>query len=306
MVAIVGPTACGKTPLGEAVAARIGGEVVCADSRQVFAELELGTGKPGPDERAAAPHHLFDVLHLGESASAGWYGDACARVRADIHARGRIPVLVGGSGLYLRAAQDGLGAEPPRDEALRARLRSELAESGSAVLHARLAVLDPAAASRLHPNDGQRVTRALEVVESSGRPLAWWQAQAPPPPDEAWHVFQVDLGAHTLNRNIRERSEWMFEAGLVEEVRALLDGPRAGALRALHAIGYDEAIGVIEDRLTVAQARKLTSLHTRQLAKRQRTWFRHQVAGTTLDANGAGVGELVEAVMASLGSRQER
>lgn len=306
VVAIVGPTASGKTALGEAVAAAIGGEVVCADSRQVYAELEIGTGKPTPAERARGPHHLFDARRLGEAASAGWYASACGEARERIHARGRVPVLVGGSGLYLRAAQHGLAAEPPRDEALRSRLRAELEAAGSAALHARLATLDPEGAARLHPNDAQRVTRALEVVEGSGRPIGWWHAQqAPAATGEEWQVFAVELAANTLNRRIRERTEWMFDSGLLEETRALLEGPGGDALRALHAIGYDEAIGALEDRLSVPQARKLTSLHTRQLAKRQRTWFRHQVEATTLDANDAGVEELVDAVVATLAGRRD-
>ena len=240
---------------------------------------------------------------LSVLSSAGWYAAACADVRRGIHARGHVPVLVGGSGLYLRAARHGLSAEPPRDEALRVRLRAELAESGAAAMHARLASLDPAGAGRLHPNDAQRVVRALEVLEASGHPLSWWHERQPEvPDDETWHVFQIVAPANTLNRRIRERAEWMFDSGLLEETRALLEGPHAEDLKALRAIGYDEAIGVIEDRLTVPQARKLTSLHTRQLAKRQRTWFRHQVGGTILDASDNETGELLEAVVATLGS----
>jgi tRNA dimethylallyltransferase len=304
VVVLAGATASGKTALGEALADAIGGEVVCADSRQVFAGLDVGTGKPTAEERSARPHHLFDALPLGGRASAGWYAAACAPVRADIHARGRVPVLVGGSGLYLRAARTGLAEAPPQDPAVRARLRESLAADGAAALHERLAVVDPATAARLHPNDSQRVTRALEVFESSGRPLSWWHARgAPAGADEQWEVFELVVEPNVLNRRIRHRTEAMFAGGLVEETRGLLASGHGVALRALAAIGYDEAIGVIEDRLSVPRAQKITSLRTRQLAKRQRTWFRHQEDAVRLDATRCTTGELLDAALATLAER---
>jgi tRNA dimethylallyltransferase len=302
VVVLAGATATGKTALGEAIAAALGGEVVCADSRQVYAGLEIGTGKPTRAERAARPHHLFDALALGERASAGWYVGACAGAREAIHARGRTPVLVGGSGLYLRAARLGLAEEPPHDPALRARLREACAVAGPEALHARLAMVDPPTAARLHPRDGQRVTRALEVYEASGRPLSWWHARSAPAAStgERWIVFELVVEPHRLNRRIRERSEAMFASGLVEETRALIESGAGTALRELQAIGYDEAIAVIEDQLSVPRAITHTSLRTRQLAKRQRTWFRHQVEAVRLEAGAATTDELLEAVLATL------
>jgi tRNA dimethylallyltransferase len=285
VVAVVGATATGKTALGEALAEALGGEVVCADSRQVFRELDVGTGKPDAAARAARPHHLFDALGLGEPASAGWYARAARAACAAVHARGGIPVLVGGSGLYLAAARRGLAAAPPRDDAVRARLRAEAAALGAAALHARLAAVDPVTAARLAAGDTQRVTRALEVWEASGRPMSWWHA-TPRGPAVAgtWRVVELVLDPSALAARIQARTRWMFDHGLLDEARGALARGLAPALRALRAVGYDEALEVLEGSLERAEAEARTDLRTRQLAKRQRTWFRHQVEAVRLDA----------------------
>jgi tRNA dimethylallyltransferase len=284
VVALVGATATGKTALGEALAAELDGEVVCADSRQVFRELEIGTGKPTPGARAARPHHLFDALGLGEAASAGWYARAAREACACIHAGGRVPVLVGGSGLYLRAARSGLAPTPPADAGVRERLRGELAAEGLEALRARLAALDPEAATRLAPGDAQRTLRALEVALASGRSLSWWhrQERAPAVAGE-WRAIEIVVSPRELGRRIAGRTQWMFDRGLVEETRALLAGGSGQALRALRAVGYDEAIALIEGRLSRPAAEERTNQRTRQLAKRQRTWFRHQAAAVRID-----------------------
>lgn len=277
IVAIVGETATGKTDVGEAVAAALGGEVVCADSRQVFAELDIGTGKPDAGSRAARPHHLFDALHLGTAASAGTYLRAAREVCAGIHARGRVPVLVGGSGLYLEAARRGIAAAPPADPARRRVLLAEAAREGSAALHRRLAAGDPETAARVAPGDAQRIIRALEVLQSSGRPLSWWHARPHAPGIEGrWLSFRIGCPTPALRARIERRTEWMFAAGLIEETRALLAGEHADALRALRAIGYDEAAALLEGRLDRGAAEARTTLRTIQFAKRQRTWFRHR------------------------------
>ncbi len=191
VLAIVGATAAGKTALGEALAEKLGGEVVCADSRQVYRELETGTGKPEPGERAARPHHLFESQSLASPAgdarapSAGWYATAARAICDAVHARGRLPVLVGGSGLYLAALQRGLSAAPAVPPEVRERVREALEAEGPEALHRRLARVDAATATRLRPRDRQRVTRALEVFEASGRPLSWWHAHPGPIPLEA-------------------------------------------------------------------------------------------------------------------------
>jgi tRNA dimethylallyltransferase len=296
VIAVVGATATGKTDLGEALAEVLDGEVICADSRQVYRELEIGTGKPAPAERAARPHHLFDALGLDERASAGWYGRVAAEARRAARARGRLPILVGGSGLYLRAARRGLAAEPPHDPAFRARLRAELATHGAEALHARLAAVDPITAARLAPRDRQRVGRALEVWEASGRPLSWWQAQPPPAAEaERWTVLEVTLSPAATRARIAARTRHLFAAGLVEETRELVARGRAEALRELRAVGYDEAVALIEGRLSRPEAEARTDLRTAQLAKRQRTWFRHQVRAIRIAADGRTPGEVAAA-----------
>jgi tRNA dimethylallyltransferase len=298
VIAVVGATATGKTGLGEALAESLRGEVVCADSRQVFRELEVGTGKPTPAERAAWPHHLFDALELGQRPSAGWYAKAVGAVCQAIHSRGRTPVLVGGSGLWLRAAQHGLADEPPHDAEVRARIQAELERVGPEMLHERLALVDPAVAARLSPRDRQRITRALEVHEASGRPLSWWrERQGEPAVAGEWRVFELTFVPESLDERISRRTRWMFESGLLEETGAIVAAGREAPLRALRAVGYDEAMDLLAGRLSRAQAEERTNLRTRQLAKRQRTWFRHQIEAVRLDGGGTGAaGTLREAL----------
>ena len=285
IVALVGATATGKTALGEALAARLGGEVVCADARQVFRELESGTGKPTPAERAARPHHLFDWLSLGERPTAGGWARAAAAACEACFARGTLPVLVGGSGLYVDALQRGLHPEPPKDATVRARLQRECEASGVEAMHARLAALDVDAARTLKPRDRQRVLRALEVVEVSGHTLGWWREHAREAPIAAdWRAFQLVVEPATLRARIAERSEAMWRGGLLAETAALVEAGKEEPLRRLSAIGYDEALDVLAGRLSAEAARQTMSLRTAQLAKRQRTWFRHQLSATALEA----------------------
>jgi tRNA dimethylallyltransferase len=301
LVAIVGATATGKSDLGEQVARAIGGEVVCADARQVFRELETGTGKPAPSERAALPHHLFDALALEDRPTAGWYARAAREACESVFARGGTPVLVGGSGLYLRALLEGLHPEPPADPAARARVRAELEAAGPEALHSRLARVDPETAARLAPQDRQRVSRALEVFEASGRPLSWWHANAEREPFavEA-RLVEVVCEPAELSARIETRTRSMFEGGLLEETRALAEAGRERALEALKAIGYDEALGLLRGRHSRAEAEERTNRRTRQLAKRQRTWFRHQVSAVPLPACEKWEGPALAAAFAAL------
>jgi tRNA dimethylallyltransferase len=197
-------------------------------------------------------------------------------------------VLVGGSGLYLKALQQGLHPEPPRDEGLRARLEQECVAVGSEAMHAKLATLDAGAASRLRPRDRQRVLRALEIVQAGGRPLAWWREQPRVAPLVAeWRTHELVCSRPVLTDRIQARTQEMWEAGLLDEVRELAAAGKVLPLRRLGAIGYDEALDVLEGSKTPEEARAQMSLRTRQLAKRQRTWFRHQVEATRVDAETA-------------------
>jgi tRNA dimethylallyltransferase len=285
IVALVGATATGKTALGELLATRLACEVVCADARQVFRELERGTGKPTPAERAARPHHLFDWLTLGERSTAGGWARAAASVCEACFARGTLPLLVGGSGLYLNALQRGLHPEPPKDPEVRTRLERECETSGVEAMHARLAGLDPDAALTLKSRDRQRVLRALEVVEVSGHTLGWWREHAREAPLAAdWRAFQLVVEPAVLRARIAERTEAMWRDGLLEETRALVAAGKEEPLRRLAAIGYDEALDVLAGRATPEAAKQVMTLRTAQLAKRQRTWFRHQLPTTAIEA----------------------
>ncbi len=301
LLAVVGATATGKTAAAEALARRVAGEVVCADARQVFRELELGTGKPTPAERGERPHHLFDWLGLGERPTAGRWARAAAAVCEECFARGVTPVLVGGSGLYLAALQCGLHPEPPRDPAARAALEAEADALGVEEMHARLAKRDPGAAGALAPRDRQRVLRALEITGVSGHTLAWWRARAREAPLAAdWRTFELTCPPAALAERIAARTRSMWEQGLLEETRALRDAGQEPALRRLAAIGYDEALERLAGRLSAAEAERLMNARTRQLAKRQRTWFRHQMVAESLELDVAGVHAWAERVAAAL------
>lgn len=301
VIAVVGATATGKTELAEALAERLGAEIVCADSRQVFRELKVGTGRPSPEQCAARPHHVFGALELGARASAGWYAEVVREVCAGVRTRARTPLFVGGSGLYLQAARVGLSSEPPHDASIRARLQLELEKEGPEALHARLARVDPVTAARLAPRDRQRISRALEVEEASGRPLSWWHAhRGEPPVPGSWRVFEIVVDPGRLAQRIERRTRWMYDSGLVEEVQALIETGREADLRALNAVGYDEALELIAGGLSRAGAEERTNLRTRQLAKRQRTWFRHQVEATRVEAGTGATAAVVDAVLKTL------
>jgi tRNA dimethylallyltransferase len=303
IVALVGATATGKTALAEALAAQLGAEVVCADARQVFRELEIGTGKPTPAERAAQPHHLFDWLSLGERPTAGGWARAAAAACEACFARGTLPLLVGGSGLYVEALQRGLHPEPPRDDEVRSRLQRECEASGVEAMHARLAARDPDAARSLKARDRQRVLRALEVVEVSGHTLGWWREHARESPLAAeWRAFQLVVEPAVLRARIAERTEAMWRDGLLDETAALVAAGKEEPLRRLSAIGYDEALEVLAGRLDADAAKQAISLRTGQLAKRQRTWFRHQLSSTAIDATaGALQPAVIGAVRSAIG-----
>lgn len=279
LLAIVGATATGKTGVGETLAERIAGEVVCADARQVFRELELGTGKPTPVERATRPHHLFEWLGLGERATAGRWARAAAEVCEACFARGTVPVIVGGSGLYLAALERGLHPEPPRDPSVRQALEQECGAVGVERMHEQLRALDPGTAAALGPRDRQRVLRALEIQRTSGHTLAWWRERPRETPLAAeWRAFELTCSPASLAERIVARTRAMWEQGLLAETRSLRDAGLEPELRRLAAIGYDEALDQLAGLASPDEAERRMNERTRQLAKRQRTWFRHQLS----------------------------
>lgn len=300
LIAIMGVTASGKTAVAESVAASLGGEVVCADARQLFRDLELGTGKPTRDELAALPHHLFDLHELGEQPTAGRWALAAADVCESCFARDVVPVVVGGSGLYLNALREGLHPEPPKDASVRAALESECAASGVAAMHARLRSLDPGSADRLAPRDRQRILRALEVVQVGGHVLAWWRERPREAPLAAeWRAYELVCDPVALSERIEQRTRFMWESGLLEETRALVELGHESSLRRLAAIGYDEALDRLAGTIGASEAERRMNERTRQLAKRQRTWFRHQTLAERI-AVASGADRAVEHILAGL------
>ncbi len=271
---LTGPTAVGKTAVGVALARRLGAEVVALDSMTLYRGMDIGTAKPTPAERGGVPHQLIDVLDPWESASVADYRDRAIRVVADLEGRGRRALFVGGTALYLKALLRGLFEGPGADPALRKALEEEADRLGDPAMHARLAGLDPAAASRLHPNDRRRVVRALEVIEATGRTLTEQQVEHGRPAPDSVPVFALERPRAELLGRIDRRVEAMFAEGLVEEVRALHFAPRPLALAPSQGVGYREVIDLLEGRVDLAGAVSMTQARTRQFAKRQATWFR--------------------------------
>ena len=270
-----GPTASGKSAVGIGLAQRIGAEIVSLDSIALYRGMDIGTAKPTPQEQREVPHHLIDVLDPHEEFSLAQYIEAAEQVAAEIAGRGRQVLFVGGTPLYLKGLLRGVFQGPPADWELRHRLAEDAARDGGVRLHERLAAIDPAAAARLHPNDTRRLIRAIEVFEKLGRPISELQRQFEiERPAEECRVFVLDWPRIELCDRIDRRVEQMFSAGLVEEVRRLLAGPQPLGRTARQAGGYREVIEHLEGRRDLAETVELVRLHTRQLAKRQCTWFR--------------------------------
>jgi tRNA dimethylallyltransferase len=297
VVAVVGPTATGKTALAVALAHRLGGEVVNADSMQLYRGMDIGTAKPDLAERNGVPHHLLDLWHVREAASVAEYR-RLARAQIDrLRAAGTVPLLVGGSGLYVRAVLDELDF-PGTDAALRGRLEQELAAVGPAALHTRLAALDPAAAEAVLPSNGRRIVRALEVIELTGGPF---RAQLPEPrPHYPAVAVGLDREPAVLDERVAARVDRMWAAGFVDEVAALAaDGLREGPT-ASRALGYAQVLAQFDGALTPDEARERTIGTTRRFVRRQRSWFRRDATISWLDA---GRPDLVDAVTAVITAR---
>jgi len=276
VLVVAGSTASGKSELAVALAEALGGEIVGADSRQVYRYMDVGTAKPTPQERARAVHHLLDIVDPDQDYDVAAWRSSAMTALADIHARGRTAIVCGGTGLYLRSLTRGLFSGPPADAKLRARLEEEeAAEPG--VLHARLRDKDAASARRIHANDVLRVVRALEVFESTGRPLSEWLAEhglSEKPFDTL--TLEIDLDRDALRERIAVRSRAMVEDGIVEELLALHERGYPPTLRAFDAIGYRQAAQCIAGSLARDNLAEAISIATMQYAKRQRTWLRGQ------------------------------
>lgn len=278
-VLLLGPTGSGKTALSLALGERFGGEIVSCDSVAVYRGMDLGTAKPSPEERARLPHHLIDVANPDEPFTAGEYSRRARAVLRDIADRGKLPIVTGGTGLYLRALTEGLFAGPSRQEDLRDRLRNSVEKRGSAWLHRLLTRLDPASASRIHANDTAKLIRAIEVCLAARKPLSQVLARDPL---TGFRLLRIGLNPPRvglphrdgLYARLNRRATAMFAAGLVDETRILL--ARYGRIKALDSLGYRQALAVIDGTLTQEAAIAAAQQGHRNYAKRQLTWFRRE------------------------------
>jgi tRNA dimethylallyltransferase len=273
LLAIVGPTAVGKTAFSLQLASDLDGEIISADSRQIYRGLDIGTDKASPAQQAQVPHHLLDVVAPDQVLTLAEYQRAAYAAIAAVHGRGRRPLLVGGTGLYVRAVLEGLGIpEVPPDEALRAELESYAAEQGALALHARLAALDPTAAARIDHRNVRRVVRALEVCLLTGQPISELQAAAPPP----YRLLRIGLTRPraALHARIDQRVDEMLARGLLAETQRLLDAGYSPQLPALTGLGYRQMIQYLQGDVSYDDAVIAIKQQTRRFVRQQTTWFR--------------------------------
>ncbi|WP_374711864.1 tRNA (adenosine(37)-N6)-dimethylallyltransferase MiaA [Symbiobacterium terraclitae] len=276
LLVLVGPTAVGKTALSVAVAQEVGAEIISGDSMQVYRGMDVGTAKITQEEMGGVPHHLIDIKDPDEEFSVAEFQARVDRLVRAIHARGRLPMLVGGTGLYVRAVvEDYTFTELEPDPELRQRLREEEARNGPGYLHARLAEVDPVSASRLHPNDIFRIVRALEVYRLTGVPISATQTAAASEPRYDDLMIGLTMDRQQLYARIDERVDAMLAAGWLDEVKRLLHR-YPPHLRPMEALGYRELVLYLRGMLTWAEAVALIKRNTRRFAKRQFTWFRRE------------------------------
>ncbi|HET7308088.1 MAG TPA: tRNA (adenosine(37)-N6)-dimethylallyltransferase MiaA [Gammaproteobacteria bacterium] len=289
----MGPTATGKSDAALALADRLPVEIVSVDSAMVYRGMDIGTAKPSVAERAAVPHHLIDILDPEQSYSAAQFRADALAAMADVTARGGVPLLVGGTLLYFRALARGLAPLPEADPDYRAEIEREAARSGWPVLHSRLAEVDPEAAARIHPNDAQRIQRALEVHRLTGKPMSrHLQERHEPPPYRLLRLALVPVSRTLLRERIAARFEAMVAAGFVDEVAALRARPNLTAAHAsMRAVGYRQLWAYLDGRCSQEQAITDGIVATRRYAKRQITWLRSEPDVCHLDAQ---AGDLID------------
>ncbi|WP_315771693.1 MULTISPECIES: tRNA (adenosine(37)-N6)-dimethylallyltransferase MiaA [unclassified Bradyrhizobium] len=278
-VLIAGPTASGKSALAMELAQKAGGVVINTDSMQVYRDLRILTARPTPDDEADVPHRLYGHVDASVNYSAGHYVRDAAVVLAEVHAAGRLPIFIGGTGLYFKALTRGLAAVPPVPDDVRDAVRLRLDRDGVEALHAELARRDPAAGARLNVRDRTRVARALEVIEATGRPLAEWHAETTPPllPAGSYRALFIAPERETLYARIDARFDLMLDRGALEEVEQLAARGLDPLLPAMKAHGVPALIRYLRGEITREEAAVIGKADTRHYAKRQFTWFRHQL-----------------------------
>jgi tRNA dimethylallyltransferase len=272
LIVIVGPTGVGKTVLGVELAAACGGEIVSADSRQVYRFMDIGTAKPTAEEQARARHYLLDVVNPDQTLTLAQYQELASAAIADILARGRVPFLVGGTGLYVRAVAEGWSIpQVAPDPVLRQKLEAQAEREGPAGLYAELQAVDPVAAGRIDPRNVRRIVRALEVYHTSGQPFSSQQARQAPPYDELWIGLTMERTA--LYERVDRRIDGMIAAGWMREVEDLVVRGYGLQLPALSALGYREIGAVLQGKLSLEEASALIKRHTHRFIRHQYAWF---------------------------------
>lgn len=277
ILCIAGPTASGKTAVAIELARRLGGEIISADARQVYRYLDIGTAKPTTRERSMVPHHLIDYVEPDEEYNAGRFVRDAEKALAEIRARGCLPVLAGGTGLYFRSLIRGLDVAVGRDDALRTALQREIDEKGSAALHRQLARFDPKSAAAIHPNDSIRIIRAVEIYRITGKTRSQFHQSDTPPRHEA-RMALLDLPRETLYKRINFRFDLMMEGGFLDEVHALIGRGFAPTLPAFRSPGYRELFAHLRGELSLEEAIDRGKQEHRRYAKRQITWFHKEQA----------------------------
>lgn len=290
VIVVTGCTAAGKGGLARALAQKLRAEIVSIDSMKVYRGMDIGTGKPSAELRARIPHHLIDVAEPWEPFSAARFVELADQAVSESHRQGRPVVAVGGTILYLQAWYLGLFEGPAADPAIRAAIRVRAATEGFDALHAELTRIDPDAAARIHRNDLRRIERALEVYQLTGMPISalqqQWNRAGPRRADWRWLLLGVQRDREALNRRINQRVRRMVAAGLVEEARRIWSDPRGVGPQAAHAVGYAELFEHFAGRATLDEAIEQIKIHTRRLAKQQRTWLKRLTNAHWLPASG--------------------
>lgn len=299
-IAIVGPTCSGKTRVGIELSKLVGGEIISADARQIFKLIDIGTAKPTRKELSEVPHHLVDTLSLDDEISAGSYANLAAKVAEEVFARSHIPIIVGGSGLYIKALVDGLFDAPKIDNRIRSGLRMRLSMDGSKVLLDELKQIDPTAAKDLIPQNYKRILRALEVYYSSGQRLSELRNERPTFVGFMTLQFGILRERKQLYERIDERVDEMIENGLVEEVKDILGKGFDPNLNSLQTTGYKEVIAYIKKEIDFARMVSLIKMNTRRYAKRQMTWFRKDKRIVWIGADKKDASEVANEIYARL------
>lgn len=291
---LIGPTAVGKTELSLELASRFSADIVSADSRQIYRYMDIGTAKPTPEERRRVPHHFIDIRNPDQPYSAGEFGREARHCITDLLRRGRGVWVVGGSGFYLQALVSGLFAPQVSDPQVKEKWRQAIREQGREAVYAYLQRVDPETHDRLHVNDTQRIVRALEVYELSGRPISCFRTGEEQPADFTPLYIGLDRSRPSLYQRIESRVDHMLESGLLEEVRALQERGWDARLNALRTVGYEEVFSFFHGQIDYARMVQLIKQNSRNYAKRQGTWFRKIPNVTWFDLEQSGVEEIAE------------